>query len=223
MSPITVTIIASFLLAFKSILVEGSEIVILSLATVSQLGKRNVLFGVILGIGGSLIIFAVVRQVFLLLPEVVIDLLAAVILFYFSSKFLRGFVKYYFGKKSFREKMTRLSKEIVAKGLEQSKVDSPTSVISFSFVNSLPVFAITLNEGFEASIVLGAAGAFNLEWTGIGAALSILVLIVVAIASYDYLIRFPRWLLDLIAGVVLFSFAAYFLGSGLLVQFGGGS
>ena len=139
MSPITVTIIASFLLAFKSILVEGSEIVILSLATVSQLGKRNVLLGVILGIGGSLIIFGVVRQVFLLLPEIVIDLLASVILFYFSSKFLRGFVKYYFGKKSFREKMTKLSKEIIAKDFEQSKGSESTSAIPFSFVNSLPV------------------------------------------------------------------------------------
>ncbi len=223
MSPITVTIVASFLLAFKSILVEGSEIVILSLATISQLGKRNVLLGVILGVGGSALIFAVVRQVFLLLPEIIIDLLASVVLFYFSSKFLRGFVKYYFGKKSFREKMVKLSKEIIAKDLEQSKAAGSTSTIPFSFVNSLPVLAITLNEGFEASIVLGAAGAFNLEWTGIGAAVSIIVLILVAIVSYDYLIRFPRWLLDLIAGVVLFSFGAYFLGTGLLIQFGLGS
>lgn len=50
MSPITVTIIASFILAFKSILVEGSEIVILSLETVSQLGKRNVLLDLIAGV-----------------------------------------------------------------------------------------------------------------------------------------------------------------------------
>src|SRR5439155_24094519 len=45
----TVVIIGSFLLAFKAILVEGSEVAILSLATIKQLGRNNILFGVVLG------------------------------------------------------------------------------------------------------------------------------------------------------------------------------
>ena len=44
-----VVIIASFLLAFKAILIEGSEVAILSLATIKQIGRRNVFLGVALG------------------------------------------------------------------------------------------------------------------------------------------------------------------------------
>ncbi len=45
----SVAIIGGFLLAFKAVLLEGSEVAILSLATIKQLGKRNVLLGVLLG------------------------------------------------------------------------------------------------------------------------------------------------------------------------------
>jgi len=38
----TVIIIGSFLLAFKAILIEGSEVAILSLATIKQLGRNNI-------------------------------------------------------------------------------------------------------------------------------------------------------------------------------------
>ena len=90
-------------------------------------------------------------------------------------------------------------------------------------MNSLPVFAITLTEGFEASLVLGAAGTFNFQWTAIGAAVSLVLLIVLSAISYDYLIRVPRWGLDLLAGSVLLTFGSFFLGSGILLLLGIGS
>jgi len=40
-----VAIIGSFLTAFKAVFLEGSEVAILSVATVKQWGKNNVLFG----------------------------------------------------------------------------------------------------------------------------------------------------------------------------------
>jgi len=40
----------SILVAYKAIFIEGSDVAILSLATVRQLGEKNVLLGVILGI-----------------------------------------------------------------------------------------------------------------------------------------------------------------------------
>src|SRR2546426_6167763 len=109
----TVVIIGSFLLAFKAILVEGSEVAILSLATIKQLGRNNILFGVIAGGLGSIVTFLVVWRVFLLLPAIVIDFVTAIVLFYFSSRFLRGFVKYATKHKSFRDKMARKEKEMV--------------------------------------------------------------------------------------------------------------
>ena len=216
MSDPSVVIVASFLLAFKAILVEGSEVAILSLATIKQLGKSNVLTGVLLGLAGSLIVFLAVRQVFLLLPDIVINLATGVVILYFSSRFLRGFGRYYFGKKSFRTKMQKMEAEVVQKDLERYQGMQPT-IIPFSLVNSLPVLAITLTEGFEASLVLAAAGTFNLEWTFIGSVASIALLLLVSAISYDYLLRFPRWLLDLLAGSVLLTFGAYFLVSGLLL------
>jgi len=63
---------------------------------------------------------------------------------------------------------------------------------------------------------LAAAGAFNIQWTLIGAAVSLMVLVAVSAVSYDYLMRVPRWLLDLIAGVVLLSFGLIFFTSGIL-------
>lgn len=212
----TVIIIGSFLLAFKAILVEGSEVAILSLATIKQLGRNNILFGVAMGGLGSIVTFLVVRQVFLLLPVVVIDFATSIVLFYFSSRFLRGFVKYAFRGKSFREKMDRMGKEAVEKDLKREGANPSVTVIPFSIPNSLPVLSITLTEGFEASLILAAAGAFNLQWTLIGAAVSLLVLVIVSAVSYDYLMRVPRWLLDVIAGFVLLTFGLIFFASGIL-------
>jgi len=211
-----VVIIGSFLLAFKAILIEGSEVAILSLATIKQLGRNNILFGVIAGGLGSIVTFLVVWRIFLLLPAIIIDFATAIVLFYFSSRFLRGFVKYAFRHKSFREKMARMGQEVIDKDLLRVGARDPSQPIRFSIPNSLPVLTITLTEGFEASLVLAAAGAFNIQWTLIGAVVSLAVLIAVSAVSYDYLMRVPRWLLDLIAGVVLLSFGLIFLTSGIL-------
>lgn len=211
-----VVIIGSFLLAFKAVLVEGSEVAILSLATIKQLGRNNILVGVALGGLGSIVTFVAVRQVFILLPVVVIDFATSIVLFYFSSRFLRGFIKYKFRGKSFREKMARMEKEVVDKDLKREGSDPSLTVVPFSISNSLPVLSITLTEGFEASLVLAAAGAFNFQWTVIGAIVSLAVLAVVSAISYDYLMRVPRWLLDIIAGLVLLTFGAIFFASGII-------
>ncbi len=215
MSANTVVIVASFLLAFKAVLLEGSEVAILSIATVKQLGKNNVLFGVIVGGAASLGIFLGVREVFLILPEFLPSIATGAVLIYFSYRFLRGFRRYYFGKRSFRAKMEKMENEVVEKDYEKYGEDKP-AMVPFSLLNSLPVFSITLTEGFEASLVLAAAGTFNLEWTVIGALTSLTLLIIVSAVSYEYLLRVPRWVLDLIAGGVLLTFGSYFLLTGIL-------
>jgi len=145
----TVVIIGSFLLAFKAILIEGSEVAILSLATIKQLGRNNILFGVIAGGLGSIITFLVVWRIFLLLPAIIIDFATAIVLFYFSSRFLRGFIKYAIKHKSFREKMARMGREVIEKDLEREGAIDSTQQIRFSIPNSLPVLTITLTEGFD--------------------------------------------------------------------------
>ncbi len=217
-----VVIIGSFLLAFKAVLVEGSEVAILSVATVKQLGKNNVLLGVLSGAAASVGIFLGVREVFLLLPEALIDVATGLVILYFSYRFLRGFKRYYFGKRSFRAKMEKMEAEVVEKEMERYSGERPT-VLPFSPLNALPVFVITLTEGFEASLVLSASGTYNLEWTLVGAGVSILLLVIVSAISYDYLIRFPRWGLDLLAGSVLLVFGTFFLSSGLYMALIGGA
>jgi len=219
-----VVIIASFLLAFKAILIEGSEVAILSLAVTKQIGRRNVLLGVALGGLGSIVTFLIIEQAFLTLKTVsdaLINLIPGVVILYFSYRFLRGFVKYYFRGKSFRAKMEKWSDEVVEKDRKHSGNATTTQgQIPFSVRNSLPVFSITMTEGFEASLILAAAGAFNIEWTLIGALASLILLIVVCAFSYDYLMQVPRWALDLIAGLVLLSFGSYFFISGILIATG---
>jgi uncharacterized membrane protein len=215
-------VIGSFLLAFKAVLIEGSEVAILSLATVKQLGKNNVLLGVLAGGAVSVGIVLTIRQIFLLFPEAAIDIGTGCVILYFSYRFLRGFKRYYFGKRSFRAKMEKMESEVVEKDLAKYGAERPT-VLPFSFVNALPVFAITLTEGFEASLVLGASGTYNFEWTVIGALVSITLLVAISAISYDYLIRVPRWGLDLLAGSVLLVFGSFFLASGLILAFFGGS
>ena len=219
MAVIPVVVIASFLLAFKAVLIEGSEVTILSLATIKRIGKKNVMLGVGLGGVGSLLVLVAVRQVFLFLSDVLIDLVAGTIILYFASRFLRGFIKYYFKGKSFRLKMEKMEDDLVSKELSHGGLKE-SDQIPFSLTNSLPVLSITLTEGFEASLVLAAAGSFNLEWTAIGGLLSIGLLIAVSIVSYDYLMRFPRWLLDLIGACVLLSFGSFFFISGVLLALG---
>ena len=217
-----VIIVGSFLLAFKAVLLEGSEVAILSVATVKQLGKNNVLFGVLCGAAASVALFFGIRQVFLLFPEAYIDILTGCVILYFSFRFLRGFKRYYFGKRSFRVKMEKMESEVVEKDLQRYGAEKPP-VVPFSPLNALPVLVITLTEGFEASLVLSASGAFNLEWTLTGAGVSLLLLVVISAISYDYLIRFPRWGLDLLAGCILLTFGSFFLASGLYTLLFGGS
>ena len=218
--PSDVIIVGSFLLAFKAVLLEGSEVAILSLATVKQLGNNNVLFGVLIGGATSAAIFFGIRQIFLLFPEAYIDILTGCVILYFSYRFLRGFKRYYFGKRSFRAKMEKMESETVGRDFGRYGADKPP-ILPFSPLNALPVFAITVTEGFEASLVLSAAGAFDLEWTLIGAGVSLLLLVVISAISYDYLIRFPRWGLDLLAGSILLVFGTFFLASGLYALFFG--
>jgi uncharacterized membrane protein len=224
MAGLDVVILASFLLAFKAILIEGSEVAILSLATIKQIGRRNVFLGVALGGLGSVLTFLVVEQAFLALKTIsdaLINLIPGIVILYFSYRFLRGFVKYYFRGKSFRAKMEKWSEEVVEKDRSHSHgITTTEGQIPFSVRNSLPVFSITMTEGFEASLILAAAGAFNIEWTLIGALASLTLLLVVCAFSYDYLMRVPRWALDLIAGVVLLSFGSYFFISGVLIATG---
>jgi len=220
--PSEVIVIGSFLLAFKAVFVEGSEVAILSLATVKQLGRNNVLFGVLIGGAASAVIFLGVRQVFLLFPEAYIDILTGCVILYFSYRFLRGFKRYYFGKRSFRAKMEKMESEVVEKDLDRYSGGKP-AIVPFSPLNALPVFVITLTEGFEASLVLSASGALNLQWTLVGAGVSLLLLVVISAISYDYLIRFPRWALDLLAGSVLLTFGSFFLVSGLYMVFFSGA
>ncbi len=209
----TVIIIGSFLLAFKAILIEGSEVAIIALSLIHQLGRRNIFFGVLIGGLGSIGTFLIVRQIFAALSGVIVDFATAVILLYFSSRFLRGFVKYAFKGRSFKAKMQRMKEEAVAKAKENN---GNTAVQEFSLKHSLPVVTITLTEGFEASLILAAAGAFNFTWTIIGAIVSLLVLFGVSAFSYEYLVRAPRWLLDMIAGIVLLTFGLLFLVTGIL-------
>ena len=240
MSTIPVYVIASFLLAFKAVLIEGSEVAIISLAVLRQIGKGNVMFGIIVGGLGSILTFLAVREVFILLPDTLINIVTGIVILYFSYRFLRGFVKYYFGGKSFRAKMQRMEQEIIEKeqslAHDSSKTQPTSDLLSpaketaqpqmveqhpkFSPTNAFPVISITLTEGFEASLVLAAAGAFSLSWTIIGALTSIVLLIGVCAVSYDYLMRVPRWFLDLFAGVVLLSFGLFFLLSGILAGIG---
>ena len=213
-------VLASFLLAFKAILVEGSEVAIIAVATVSRLGKKNVLLGVLLGALGSLVLLLAVREFFILLPDILIDFGTAIILLYFSRKFWKGFLKYYRSRGLFAAKVKKIEDEVIQKGLEHSKATGAEGTIPFSFANSMPVFFITLTEGFEASLVVAAAGAYNLEWTTIGGLLSLAVLVTISIVAYDKLLRVPHWLLDLIAGIVLLSFGSFFILSGVMVALG---
>ncbi len=220
----SVVIIGSFLLAFKAVLVEGSEVAILSLATVKQLGKRNVMLGVVLGGLGSIVTFLVVRQVFLTLTtfaDWLVNVVTGIVILYFSSRFLRGFIKYHYRGKSFRAKMEGWAQKVVAEDLEHTHgATLPSGQIPFSLANASPVLTITLTEGFEASLVVAAAGAFDFGWTLVGAVTSIVILIIVSAISYDYLIRLPRWALDLVAGSVLLAFGLFFLVDGLLLAAG---
>jgi uncharacterized membrane protein len=61
----SVQIIASFLLAFKSVLIEGAEITILSLATVNLIGKRNAILGLMTGLIGTFLSYLIISRVFL--------------------------------------------------------------------------------------------------------------------------------------------------------------
>jgi len=213
-------VFASFLLAFKAVLVEGSEVAIIAVATVNRLGKKNVLLGVLLGALGSLVMLLAVREVFTLLPDILIDFGTAIILLYFSRKFWKGFLKYYRSKGLFAAKLKKVEDEAVQKGLERSKTGGAGGVVPFSFANSMPVLFITLTEGFEASLVLAAAGVYSLEWTAVGGILSLAILVTLSVVAYDKLLRVPHWLLDLLAGIVLLSFGSYFALSGVLVALG---
>jgi uncharacterized membrane protein len=82
---------------------------------------------------------------------------------------------------------------------------------------SLPVLSITLSEGFEASLVLSAATAYNPTYAILGAVTSIVLLLIISALAYSYLTRVPKWLLEGLAGTILFVFGSYFVISVLFL------
>lgn len=200
------------MLSFKAILLEGSEVAILSLATIKQLGRRNVLFGVVAGGIGSVVILLLIGRIFTLLTDQTIDVIAGLILLAFSARFFFHFFEYSTGRESFKEEMAKETGELIEMDTKRLGTSaSSANTIPFSVLNALPVLTITLTEGFEASLVIATAGTFNVTWTLIGGLVSLAILVAVSAISYEYLIRFPRWVLDLLAGVILLSFGSIFL------------
>jgi uncharacterized membrane protein len=227
----SIQIVASFLLAFKSVLIEGAEISILSLATVGLIGKRNVILGLVTGLAGTLFSFLIISRVFLSISdqetllglanggEIIIDLIAGTITLFFSWRFLKEFAKYYRTRSSFGEAMKEEEEELMSnekEALTREHLGSSTPIPT-SFRLSLPVLSITLSEGFEASLVLSAATAYDPAYAILGAVVSIVILLVVSAVAYSYLTRVPKWLLEGLAGTVLFVFGSYFIVSALLL------
>jgi uncharacterized membrane protein len=172
-------IIASFLLAFKSVLIEGTEITILSLATLKLIGGKNVALGLTCGLVGTVLIYSIVSRIFLIVTGqhslfglsdggvVVIDLVAGAITLFFSWRFLKEFVKDRRTRSSFGEAMkdeeeeliSREEKVLIQEHLSSERRSGPRVPTSFRL--SLPVLGITLSEGFEASLVVSAATAYS--------------------------------------------------------------
>lgn len=199
-------IILSFLASFKAILIEGSEVTIIALTTVKKLGKKNVLAGVILGIIVIVLLYLVLERIFLLFPSDYVSIVAGIILLYFAYRFGRGFYSYYFKGKNFELKMKNESEEVIKKSVNER----------FNRVNIIPMFLATLVEGTEATLIIAASGAFSPIFAIYGALTGILVLIAFAAVSYKYLMKLPRWALDLIAFTVLTIFGVIFIVSGIL-------
>jgi len=202
----TTFIILSFLASFKAILIEGSEVTIIALTTFQKLGKKNVLMGVFLGVIVILILYLILQNIFLMFPQDYVSIAAGIILLYFSYRFGRGFYRYRFKGRKFELKMKKESEEIIEKSVKNE----------YNRVNITPMFLATLVEGTEATLIIAASGAFSPTYAIFGAITGIAVLIAFALASYRYLMKLPRWVLDLIAFVVLFTFGTIFIVTGLL-------
>ena len=222
----------SFLLAFKSVLIEGDEIAILSLTTVELIGKRNVILGLVLGLAGTLFSYLIVSQVFAVVAhqttflglrnggEIVIDLFAGGITIFFSWRFLKEFVKYRRTHSSFGEAMTGERDQIISherEALARENLAGSGAVIPVSVWLALPVFSITLSEGFEASLVISAATVYNQTFAVLGAASSIVLVLIIAAVAYRRLTRVPKWSLEALAGSILLVFGSYFVLSALLL------
>lgn len=199
-------LVLSFLASFKAILIEGSEVTIIALTTVKKLGKKNVLAGVISGIVVVILLYLILENIFSLFPSDYVSIVAGIILLYFAYRFGRGFYRYYFKGRNFELKMKKEEQEIIEKSINAK----------FNRVNIIPMFLATLVEGTEATLIITASGAFSPLFAIYGALTGIIVLLAFAAVSYKYLMKLPRWALDLIAFVVLTTFGIIFLVSGIL-------
>lgn len=236
----SVQIIASFLLAFKAVLLEGAEIALLSLGIISVVGKKNVLLGLAIGLIGTLAIYLIISQVFLFVigqksllgiengGQIIVNIVAGAIILFFSFKFLRAFVKYFRTKSSLGESIRAEEDELIS---DERKIlasehnivgngnSNSSKVVHASLKLAFPVTAITLSEGFEASLVLSAASAYNAIYTIIGAVTSIIIVLAASAIAYKHLTKVPKWLLEGLAGSVLLIFGLYFIVSAALLFF----
>lgn len=199
-------LVLSFIASFKAILIEGSEVTIIALTTVKKLGSKNVLVGLISGIIVIILLYLILENIFSLFPSNYVSIVAGIILLYFAYRFGRGFYRYYFKGGNFELKMKKEEEEIIEKSLGAG----------FNRVNIIPMFLATLVEGTEATLIIAASGAFSPEFAIYGAVTGVAVLLAFAAVSYRYLMKLPRWALDLIAFVVLTIFGTIFLVSGIL-------
>jgi uncharacterized membrane protein len=207
---LTPFIILSFIASFKAILIEGSEVTIIALTTFQKVGKKNVIAGVSLGVLVTAALFVFLSKIFSLFPQDYVSILAGVILLYFSYRFGRGFYRYYFKGGNFEKKMEKEEKEIIEKSISDQ----------LKGVSITPIFLATLVEGTEATLIIAASGVYSPTYAIFGALLGIAILLIIAIVSYKYLIKMPRWTLDLIAFGVLLIFGIIFITSGILGIYG---
>ena len=199
---------------FVSTFLAASIEVLEMVAIVVAVGVTRSWRAALLGAGAGLVLLAIVVAVLgVALQDVPLEPLRLVV----------GALLLTFGSQWLRKGILLVSRDGWTTGLGEESVDEDVPE-GFDWQGFVLSFKGVSLEGLEVAVIVVAFGvaADAIGSAAFGAAVSILLIGVVGLASYRFVARIPRRALQLFVGAMLVTFGTFWAGDGLRVDWPGG-
>jgi uncharacterized membrane protein len=140
-----------------------------------------------------------------------------------SLRLVVGALLLAFGSQWYRKGILIVSRDGWATGIGTEDVDDDVP-IGFDWTGAFLSFKGVALEGLEVAVIVVAFGAAAdaLGSAVVGAAVSLVVIGALGVATYRYVAAIPRRALQLFVGAMLITFGTFWAGEGLSVEWPGG-
>jgi uncharacterized membrane protein len=202
--------------SFLASAVEAVEALTIVLAVGVARSWPVSLRGAAYALGVLALIVALFGPLLHLIPIDQLKLVVGIVLTLFGLAWLRKAILRYAGRKALRDEEAAYEREVSAlRAVEEKQADRVGFITSFKAV---------LIEGLEVAIIVvtfGAASTTALEWSAVGAAAAVVLVVLAGFALKQPASRVPENTMKFVVGVMLTSFGTFWTGEGLGIAWWG--